>query len=404
MKKFLTLDDVNVKSKVVGIRIDINSAIVDGKIECSERLLAHARTIKELVRKKAKVVVLAHQGRLGGKDYRELDEHLVFLAKELKQKINYVDEVYGQKVVGAVHALKPGDVLVLRNIRAVAEEAQEKSPEEHAKSSIVAGLEPLFDFYVQDAFSTIHRSHASMVGFYGIPNIAGRVVEKELRALEKIEHPKRPFVFVIGGIKTDDVLELVEDMQGVDTFLVAGSVGELGLIAHGVNIGKKAQLLEKQGDFMYLPRIKRLLERKDIVWMQDGAVNKKGKRMNVDFVKDEKIVKQEMVKDIGDVTIKSFSMIIKKAKTVYMKGPVGAYEEKPLQKGTKALLEAITHTRAFSLAGGGNTVSAMKMLVPRKKFSHVSLGGGALLAFLLKKKMPALEILKAWKKNGIRKR
>ncbi len=394
MAAFLTLDDVHVAGKRVGVRIDMNSAIVNGKIEQSERMVAHAQTLRELSEKKARVVVLAHQGRKGASEYRELDAHAKLLAKLVKKKVYYVNDLYGKKAVVAIRLLRPGEILVLKNVRSFAGEAVEKSPAMHAKSELVRTLQPLFDLYVQDAFSNAHRSHASMVGFVRIPNVAGRVMQKELDALAHVAKPKHPFVFLLGGNKPADVLELIEKMRGVDTFLVAGTLGELCAYANGSKLGKKEKVLQKRGEMYLVPCVKRILRQKKIVFPVDVAVAVRGKRMDMSLGKEEGILQDALPGDIGDETIGQFAKVLQSAKTVYVKGPMGMYEQNVFQKGTKKVLEAIARSKAFSLVGGGNTLSAMEMLVGKNKFSHVSVGGGALLAFLVGKKLPCLALLK----------
>ncbi len=182
-------------------------------------------------------------------------------------------------------------------------------------------------------------------------------------------------------------------MRGVDAFLVAGTLGELCAYANGAALGKKGAVLRKNGEMRLVQKIRKVLRQKKMIYPVDVAVAVRGRRVDVRLGNEAGVLQQKLPGDIGDETIKRFTKVLQGANTVYVKGPVSMYEQEVFQKGTKKLLEVIARSHAFSLVGGGNTLSAVQMFVGQEKFSHVSVGGGALLAFLLGKKLPCLDIL-----------
>src|SRR4030043_317177 len=209
MVKYLTLDDVKVKDKVVLVRVDFNSEIdpETKKVTSDVRIRAHAETtIKELAEKGAKVVILAHQGRKGDPDFTPLKQHAQILSKILKCSVQFGDDIYGEKAKKAIKNLKGGEILVLDNVRGFDGETKNGTPTEHAKTPLVQNLAPLADLFVNDAFAAAHRGHVSMVGFTAVlPSAAGRIMERELKSLSRaLEKPEKPCVYVMGGAKADD--------------------------------------------------------------------------------------------------------------------------------------------------------------------------------------------------------
>ncbi|NAZ25274.1 MAG: phosphoglycerate kinase, partial [Thermofilum sp.] len=265
-----TLDDVNVSNKTVGVRVDFNTPIdpATKKILDDTRIRAHAETtLKELVEKKAKVVVISHQGRKGDPDFASLSEHASILAKLLPAKVKFVDSIFDEKAINEIKGLKPGEVLVLENVRMWDGETKSASPEEHAKTPLVQSLAPLFDVYVVDAFSAAHRPHASLVGFAPVVKhfVAGRVMERELKALYKVRNnPERPCIYVIGGAKAEDTAEIISNVLGnniADKILTGGLAANLLLHAAGKNIGElNVKILEEKGFLELEPELQKLLK------------------------------------------------------------------------------------------------------------------------------------------------
>jgi len=401
MPKFLTLDDVTVKDKVALVRVDFNSAIdpKTHKILEDARIRAHAETtIKELSEKGAKVVILAHQGRKGDPDFIPLKQHAEILGKILKKPVKYVDDLYGEKAKNAIKSLKNGEILVLENVRTFAGETKDGTPEEHAKTELVRNLAPLADVFVNDAFAAAHRAHVSMVGFTAVlPSVAGRIMERELKSLGKVlENPEKPCIFILGGAKADDSLEIskyVLDKEIANYVLTGGVVGQVFLAAKGVDLGKpNMDYLEKKELMSFLPGIKALIQKYPdrIKTPLDMAVEVKGKRKEISV---DELPTEYPTYDIGAKTVDDYANIIRKAKSIVISGPMGVYENKEFSFGTKKILEEIANSKAFSLAGGGHTISAIEEFGLTKKISYISTAGGALIEFLMGKKLPGVVAL-----------
>jgi phosphoglycerate kinase len=401
MAKYRTLDDFNVKDKVVLVRVDFNSEIDPNtkKVTSDVRIRAHVEsTLKELAEKGAKTVVLAHQGRKGDPDFTPLKQHAEILAKILKCPVKYVDVVFGDKAEKAIKALQGGEILVLENVRSFDGETKNGTPEEHAKTELVQALAPLADLFVNDAFAAAHRGHVSMVGFTAVlPSAAGRIMERELKSLSKaLEKPEKPCVYVMGGAKADDSLEISKFVLGngiADSVLVGGVTSQLFLAAKGVDLGKgNMAFLEKKQLLGLVPGIKELMQkyRDKVVVPLDVALDVKGKRKEIPV---SKLPSEYSIFDIGAKTVENYAKIIAKAKSIVVSGPMGVYENKEFNYGTKKVLEAIANSKAFSLAGGGNTIAAIEEYGLTKKIGYISTAGGALIEFLMGKKLPGVAAL-----------
>ncbi len=401
MAKYKTLDDFQVKNKVVLVRVDFNSEIdpATKKVTSDVRIKAHAETtIKELAEKGAKTVILAHQGRKGDPDFTSLKQHAEILGKILKCPVQYVDDVYGDKAKAAIKALKGGEILVLENVRSFDGETKNGTPEQHAKTALVQNLAPLADLFVNDAFAAAHRGHVSMVGFTAVlPSAAGRIMERELKSLAKaLEKPEKPCVYVMGGAKADDSLEISKYVLGngiADYVLVGGVTSQLFLTAKGVNLGNKTtDFLSKKELMQFVPGIKELLAKypEAVVLPVDVALDVNGKREEIPITK---LPTEYSIFDIGAKTVDNFAKIIAKAKSIVVSGPMGVYENKEFNFGTKKVLEAIANSKAFSLAGGGNTIAAIEEYGLQKKMGYISTAGGALIEFLMGKKLPGVVAL-----------
>jgi phosphoglycerate kinase len=401
MVKFKTLDDFQVKDKVVLVRVDFNSEIdpETKKVTSDVRIKAHAETtLKELAEKGAKVVVIAHQGRKGDPDFTPLKQHTEILASLLQCPVKYVDDIYGQKAQTAIKNLQSGEILVLENVRGFDGETKKGTPQEHAKSELVQNLAPLADLFVNDAFAAAHRGHASMVGFTAVlPSAAGRIMERELKSLSRIlETPEKPCVYVMGGAKADDSLEISKYVLGngvADYVLVGGVTGQLFLAANGVNLGEgNMAYLEKKELTQFLPGIKQLITQfpSEILMPQDLALDINGKREEIPI---SQLPTDKPSLDIGAKTAENYAQIISQAKSIVVSGPMGVYESPEFNYGTKTVFTAIANSSAFSLAGGGNTIAAIDEYGLSSKISYISTAGGALIEFLMGKKLPGVAAL-----------
>ena len=408
MAKYKTLDNFNVKDKVVLVRVDFNSEIdpATKKVNSDVRIRAHAEsTLKELAEKGAKTVVLAHQGRKGDPDYTPLKEHAEILGKILKCPVKYIDDVFGDKAKAAIKNLKGGEILVLENVRSWDKETKSATPEDASKTDLVQNLAPLADFFVNDAFAAAHRGHVSMVGFTAVlPSAAGRIMERELKSLSKaLEKPEKPCVYVMGGAKADDSLEISKYVlsNGIADYVVVGGVtSQLFLAAKGVDLGKgNMAFLAKKELTGLIPGIKALMEQygDKVVVPVDVAIEMNGKRKEIAV---NKLPTEYSIFDLGAKTVECYSKLILDAKSIVVSGPMGVYENKEFNYGTKKVFEAIANSKAFSLAGGGNTIAAINEYGLSKKIGYISTAGGALIEFLMGKKLPGVVALE----NAVQKK
>lgn len=400
-----TLDDVDVTGKHVLVRVDFNSPIdpQTGRILDDTRIRTHGeKTIRELVDRRAKITIIAHQGRKGEPDFVSLSEHARVLERVIERPVKFVDDIFGEKSVDAIKSLKEGDVLLLENVRFWDGETTKAAPEEHAKSELVKRLAPFFDVFVMDAFAAAHRLHASIVGF--IPAVSevavGRVMEAELKALERVRNnPRHPCVYILGGAKAEDSANVARAVlsQGIaDYVLTGGLVANLFLYAQGHDLGKpNTSLLEKKGFIELIPEVKKLLaEYGDrVILPVDLAIDKDGRR---ETIKLSSLPTPYAIKDIGDETIETYARLVERAETIVMNGPMGVFEEEAFAVGTARLFEAISRSGGFSLIGGGHTIAAAKALGYSDKVSFISTGGGALMRYLSRGTLPVIEALKKY--------
>jgi phosphoglycerate kinase len=401
MAKYKTLDDFDVKNKTVIVRVDFNSEIdpQTKKVTSDVRIRAHAEsTLKELAEKGAKTVVLAHQGRKGDPDYTPLKQHAEILGKILKCPVKYVDDLFGEKAKAAIKKLQGGEILVLENVRSWDKETKSMSPEDASKTELVQNLAPLADLFVNDAFAAAHRGHVSMVGFTAVlPSAAGRIMERELKSLSKaLEKPEKPSVYVMGGAKADDSLEISKYVLGnsiADYVLVGGVTSQLFLAAKGMDLGKKnMEFLAKKELMGLVPGIKALMQQygDKVVVPVDVALDVNGKRQEITV---SQLPTEHSIFDIGKKTVENYAKLISTAKSIVVSGPMGVYENKEFNYGTKKVFEAIADSKAFSLAGGGNTIAAIQEYGLTDKMGYISTAGGALIEFLMGKKLPGVMAL-----------
>ncbi|MFA4983027.1 MAG: phosphoglycerate kinase [Candidatus Micrarchaeia archaeon] len=393
-----TLDNYNFNGKTAFVRVDLNCP-VDEKtllVEPSERIAGHAKTVSELSGLGAKVVVLAHQGRKGDFDCISLSQHALLLGSEVKKPVKFVDDTCGKKAKSAISALRNGEILLLENVRFLDDETKYKTIGENANASLVRELSPLCDIFVLDAFSAAHRAQASIVGFCKKPVAAGRVMEREINALSRLSSPSHPMVFLMGGSKPEDSIGIMENWLSegkVDKVLTSGVLGELFILASGQELGKTLDYLREKKTLEYLPTAKALLSKYEgkILFPEDVAVISGGKRTELPI---GKLPSSESIVDIGKKTAARYSSELKGAKTILVNGPAGVYEKKESEYGTKTLLSAIEGSSAFSVLGGGHTLSALaKFKINKEKLGYVSLAGKALIEYLSGEELPGVKIL-----------
>jgi phosphoglycerate kinase len=400
MSRFLTIDDFDLDGKVVLVRVDVNSSIdtETNKILDDTRIKIHAGTVRVLSDKNARVVVMAHQGRPGSADFTTLEEHAKVLGKHVGKTVKYVGDIYGAKAQKAIKLLKPGEILVLENVRMFSGERDKKSPEEHAKTDLIRTLAPLADLFINDAFAAAHRSQASLVGFTVLlPSGAGSVMERELNALNRVKDAKeKPCIYVLGGAKADDAAAISDYVLGKDTadyVLTGGVIGHLFLHAKGFDVGEpNIKYLEKEKLMQFIPKIEELLKKYEgkILMPLDVAVSVDGERKELTV---DDLPTSHPIFDIGSKTVKEYEKILSEAKIIVLSGPMGVYEQENFLPGTKGVFEAVAKSGAFSVAGGGHTIAALGQLGLTKQISYISTGGGALMEFLMGKTLPAVAAL-----------
>jgi phosphoglycerate kinase len=399
--RFKTLSDFEVENKTVIVRVDFNSEVDSQtkQVTNDTRIRAHATsTLKELAEKGAKTVVLSHQGRKGDPDYTSLKPHAEILAQILKCPVKYVDDLFGYKAKKAIRNLQGGEILVLENVRSWDGETKKGSPEQQSKTELVQNLAPLGDFFVSDAFSVAHRDNVSMVGFPPVlPSAAGRIMERELTSLSKaLENPHHPCVYVMGGAKADDSLEISKYILSndvADHVLLGGVTSQLFMAAKGIELGKNAMdFLAKKDLLKFIPGIQALLAEhpNKILLPVDVALEVDGKRKEIPA---NQLPTEHAIFDIGTKTVQTYVDILSTAKSIVVSGPLGVYENSEFCYGTKTVFEAIANSEAFSLAGGGNTIAAIDQYGLSSKISYISTAGGALVEFLMGKKLPGVVAL-----------
>jgi len=397
--KFKTIDDFDFNGKTALVRVDLNCSVDEKtkRIAGSDRIIAHAVTVEELAKKKAKVVVLAHQGRKGEYDCIPLEQHAKLLSEKAHVAVKFVPDVAGEKAKGAIRAMKPGEVVLLDNVRFLDDET--KGAPQDAK--IVRELAPLAQVFVLDAFSVAHRAQASVVGFAGeMPVVAGRIMEMELTALNRMENPKKPVMFLLGGAKPEDSMPILEkwlEEGKVKKAMACGVMGNLFLLASGKKLGPKTEkFLEEKGALKDLEKAKQLLEKYPlkIEFPNDVAYEENGKRAEAQM---DALPVDGQIMDIGVLTAKHYMKHIAEAGTVLMNGPAGVYEKEQFGMGTEFLLRAIEHASGFTLLGGGHTLAALdKFRIDKRKIGYISLAGKALIEFLSGDELPGVKMLEKY--------
>lgn len=408
MKDYFTLDDFDLKGKRVLLRLDLNSPVntETGEITDISRFIAHLDTLRRLG--ESKVVILAHQSRPGKKDFTTTKKHAEILSKLLRRPVTYLDGLFETSVIEKIKRMKDGDIIFLENTRFYSEDVvlADEPISIQRKSHIVKKLAPLFDYFINDAFAAVHRPQTTLVGFSeDLPNIAGVLMDREISMLSKFLHDdSRPKMAVLAGAKVDDSLKVAKNFLEkniVDKIITGGLVSNLFLVAKGIDIGRlNIEFLTKElGNLEPLLDLCNDMLKKygdKIVLPEDFAVNKENKRFEIAI---DELPTDYPIMDIGMGTIKKYKNILKDAKAIILNGPMGVYEMDEFAIGTIEIFTAISELDCFKVAGGGHTISAIAKLDLNRKFTHVSVGGGALINFLSGEPMPVIDALKLSKKK-----
>jgi len=389
-----TVADIELKGKKVLMRADFNVPLDEnGKITDETRIVAALPTISYILDHGASLILMSHLGRPNNKPDPKYSLAPVAerLSELLKKKVIFEDDpvVTGSITVATASTLKPGDVLLLQNTRFRHEETK-NGP------GFARELADLGDIFVNDAFGTAHRAHASTVGIAEIlPGVSGFLIQKELDFMGKaLEAPARPFVAILGGSKVSDKIGVINNLlEKVDTLIIGGGMAFTFLKAQGYGIGKS--LLEEDKidlakELLAKAKSKgvQLLLPVDVVAAESFAADSPHKTVDVTTIPAE-----SMGLDIGPVTSATFIKAILLAKTVIWNGPMGVFEMPAFAKGTAAIAKAMSESDAVTIIGGGDSAAAVKILGYEEGMSHISTGGGASLEFLEGKKLPGIEIL-----------
>lgn len=391
MKK--SIKDFDLKDKKVIIRLDLNVPIKDGVITDDNRIKMSLRTIKAVRRKGAKVIILSHLGRVKTEEDKlkySLKPVCDRLSELLGKKVEFVNKTKGKEVEEAIQGMKKADIIMLENTRFEDLKGEKESKNNKSLAKYWASLG---DVFINDAFGTAHRSHASNVGIAKyLPSGVGYLMQNEIKYLNKVlENPKKPYVVILGGSKVSDKIEVIDNLAlKADYILIGGAMAFTFLKASGFSVGKS--LVED--DYLdYCIKVLSKYENKiilpiDIITSEEISDDS---ICNNRFINE--IGKDEIGLDVGSRTLKVFRQYITDAKTIFWNGPMGYYEIRQFSKGTNKLLDMITKTKAETIIGGGDMAAAAISLGYQDKITHISTGGGASLEMLRGKELPGLKVI-----------
>lgn len=403
-----TLDELHLSGKTVLCRVDINQPVnrASGTLKSINRIRACVPTVRELSDKGAKVVLMAHQGSdIEYKNYYTTKPHAAVLSELLGREVKWIDDVCGPAAREAIRALKDGEILLLDNVRFVAEEQTlfetklRLTHEQQARTLLVEKLAPLADCYVCDAFAAAHRDQPSLCGFEQVlPSAMGRLFEQEFCTVSQVmEAPERPCVFVLGGAKISDAFLMMQTVlsRGVaDHIVTGGLVGNIFLTALGEQIGQGSlDFILKSNYGEYIDRARELYAQyadkivlpKDLSWVENGG---RKEALLGSVPADIGAV------DIGHETVREYQQLILNAGTVFVNGPMGVFEQLESEYGTRAVWQAIADTKGHSVLGGGDSITATEKFGLTDRMGYICTGGGALIRFLSGEVLPVVRALR----------
>jgi len=386
-----SIRDFKLNNKKVIIRSDLNVPIKDGKIIDDTRIKKSIETIEYALKNNAKVIILSHLGRIKSKEDM-IKNNLAPVAKRLEKlldkKVIFVETTDESKIKNAIDKMENGQIVLLQNTRYYDLEDKRES---NCEESLAKFWASLGDIFINDAFGTLHRKHASNVGISTfLPTGIGLLVEKEMKVLDELEQPEKPFVIILGGSKVEDKIRLIENLiPNCDKLLIGGGMVFTFLQADGYEVGNSiidhnskdfcSKILKKYEDKVILPV--------DVI-CNDEFKDVKGKEKDIN-----EIDFNEMGLDIGSKTVKLYEKHLNDAKTVLWNGPLGVYEFENYSHGTDEILTFLTQNSIKTIVAGGDIVAAASKNNYTEKLYHVSTGGGATLKYLEKEQMPGLEYI-----------
>lgn len=388
-----TVKDLEIENKKVLIRCDFNVPLKDGQIVDDTRIKGALQTINYCLEKNSKVILLSHLGRV--KEESDLEKNNLApvatrLSELLNKKVIFIDKTRGEELENSINNMQEQDVILIQNTRYEDLDGKKESSNDEELGAYWASLG---DVFINDAFGTIHRAHASNVGIAShIPSAFGFLIEKELTALSILDNPERPFVVILGGAKVADKIGVIENLvTKADKILIGGGMAFTFLKAKGYEIGKS--LLDEE-NIEFCQNILANYNDK-IILPIDAAVTNEFTNDEEYRVKDiENIDSTEMGLDIGEKTVKLFESILLDAKSVIWNGPMGVYEFEKYKQNTNHLLQFIVDNNIKTVLGGGDIVAAASTYGVKDQVYHASTGGGATLEYLEGKKLPGIEAIK----------
>ncbi len=394
MRIMLSPKDLKLRGKTVFLRVDFNVPITqEGKITDDNRIRTALPTLNYLLNKDAKVIIGSHLGRPKGKFIPELS--LKFVLKRLSEltskEITFADDVIGERVDKLKMLLKNGQALLLENLRFYPEESRNDT-------YFAQKLAKHVDFYVNDAFSTCHRIHASIIAItqYVKKSAGGFQLNREIKYLSKLIYsPEKPYTIILGGAKVSDKIPVIQNLLNkADNILIGGAMAYTFLAAQGFDVGRS--LIEEDKEELALLLLKEAREKSvQIHFPLDHIIAAKLEpRSRSLTIEDFPIPKDFMAVDIGPKTVDKYSKIISEAKTIFWNGPLGVFEIDKFSKGTNKIARAIANSNALSIIGGGESSAAVYKAGLDKNISHISTGGGASLEFIANETLPGIEVLR----------
>lgn len=391
MPELKILKNIKVKNQRMLVRVDFDLPLDDeSRIIDDFRLKESLETIKYLIKQNSKIVLVSHLGRPNGRRVKKLSLEPIVkrLEKFLKKKIRFSKEITGWNVKKQIEMMNFSDILLLENIRF-------NSGEEKNSTKLVKELADFGDIFVNDAFAVSHREHASIVGIPKyLPSVLGFCFEKEIKELNKILFkPKRPLVAIIGGAKISTKIKVINKFLNLaDYVLIGGALANTIFAKQGINMADSIIDKEAFGDVEKI----NLRNPKLFLPVDLGIWNK-----NRIYYEDVcNLFKKEKALDMGPKTVELFSELIMKSKTIVWNGPMGLTDQKPFDKATKAIVEAIFHSNAYSVVGGGDTIAFIRSIKKEKSFNHLSTGGGAMLDYLANETLSGIEAIEQCKRLG----
>ena len=403
-----TLDDFDLQGKTVLCRVDINQPLdkATGKLKDTTRIRACVPTVRELAQSGAKVVLLAHQGSdIEYKNYYTTAPHAQVLRALSGLEIGFIDDVCGPAARAAIRDLKESEVLLLDNVRFLAEEQTlfemklQLTQAQQAETLLVRKLAPLADLYVCDAFAAAHRDQPSLCGFEQVlPSAMGRLFEQEFSVIsELMESPAKPCTFILGGAKISDaflMMERVLEKGAADHVLTGGLVANILLASQKVAIGQGSlDFILKSNYGEYIEKAGAIYNRfaDKIALPEDVAFVLNGQRVEAHV---DAIPAEAAVVDIGSRAIQTYTDLIHTSRTVFVNGPMGIFEQADSEAGTRALWTALGETSAYTVLGGGDSITAARKYEVLDKMGYVCTGGGALIRFLSGEELPVVRALR----------